>query len=317
MFLGIEIAKKVVNTARVIIFSLLIISCSLDDSELTDQINADNEKIEAYLTANNINATKDNSGIYYQELSTNSTGTSVNNNDVLYILYTIQTLDGKILEQSSDSIAVPFYHNYQSVIPLGLDYGMQLMKSGEKFRFFIPSTLAYEEYSNSNFFDAYTNFIMDVELVEIKNKASIYLEEKDKIRSFLDQKDLDDENLENDLYYSVIKEGRGKRPSPKSSVTINFVRKYLDGTIIEQTSSSPITFQLSNNEAVEGLERGILKMKEGGKALVIMPSRLGFDESLQVFPTKLRTHLLKDKIIFSSVEPFSPLIYEVELLQVL
>ncbi|UII29137.1 FKBP-type peptidyl-prolyl cis-trans isomerase [Fulvivirga maritima] len=305
MFLNNDKEYKGRIVGIIIIFFLLTTSCSLEDSELADQINNDNDEIVGYLEANNIDATKDNSGIYYEELTTNSTGTTVNNNDVLYILYSMRTLDGTLVEESSDSIAIPFYHNYQSVIPLGLDYGVQLMKNGEKFRFYIPSTLAYEEYNNTSFFGPFTNFIMDVELVEIKSKAEVYLEETEEIQTYLSQENLDEEgSIETDLYYKETQRGNGKSPSQHSTVTINFVRKYLDGTIIEQTNSSPITFQLNNNQAVEGLERGILKMREGGKALLIMPSRLGFDESLQVFPTALRANLIRDNLIFSSVRPF-------------
>ena len=67
---------------------------------------------------------------------------------------------------------------------------------------------------------------------------------------------------------------------------------------------------------IEGFEEGIELMQEGEKALLIMPSNLAYGESFQVVPAQIREDLIDKELIRESVEPFSPLIFEVELVDV-
>ena len=300
----------------IICIALLLHSCS-DDSDLAVQMDADNSRISNYLAENSISAVRDGSGVYYEVLETNPQGEAVNNDDVLSIAYSIKTLDGELLEESYDSASTLIFHNFQSVVPIGLDYGLDLMRVGEKFRFYIPSTLAYNSYSNS-LFETSTNFIAEVTLLSIQSKTDIYNQELNLIRNYLYQEQVIDNGdaYQQDLFYREVEKGTGKAPNSSSTVSINFTRKYLNGTIIERTNSSPVTFQLNTGQAVEGLEMGILKMQEGGKAMLVMPSKLGFGESLQVIPKKIRTDLLRENLIYSTVAPFTPLIYDVELVKV-
>lgn len=80
------------------------------------------------------------------------------------------------------------------------------------------------------------------------------------------------------LQYREIYVGQGKTPEPRQKVTINFIMKLEDGTVIEDTYKSgiPMTFVLGNKDAIEGLEEGVSNMRVGGKRELIVPPELGF-----------------------------------------
>ncbi|MFN3307191.1 MAG: FKBP-type peptidyl-prolyl cis-trans isomerase, partial [Candidatus Kapaibacteriota bacterium] len=84
-------------------------------------------------------------------------------------------------------------------------------------------------------------------------------------------------------------------------VTINFIMKLEDGTIIEDTYKSgiPMTFVLGNRDAIEGLEEGVATMRVGGRRKLIVPPELGFG-----------THS------YRGIPPNSKLIIEVELMKI-
>ncbi|MCX7908616.1 MAG: FKBP-type peptidyl-prolyl cis-trans isomerase [Ignavibacteria bacterium] len=103
------------------------------------------------------------------------------------------------------------------------------------------------------------------------------------------------------LQYSDVYEGRGEMPKPRQRVTINFIMKLEDGTIIEDTYKSgiPMTFTLGNKDAIEGLEEGVSTMRVGGKRILIIPPELGFGAHS-----------------YRGIPPNSKLIIEVELVKV-
>jgi hypothetical protein len=57
-------------------------------------------------------------------------------------------------------------------------------------------------------------------------------------------------------------------------------------------------------------------MREGGKALLIMPSKMAFGKSVQVIPQKLREDWVEDESIQPLAKPYTSVMYEVELLKV-
>jgi FKBP-type peptidyl-prolyl cis-trans isomerase len=61
---------------------------------------------------------------------------------------------------------------------------------------------------------------------------------------------------------------------------------------------------------------GLKMMHEGEKATFILPSSLAFGASTAVLPEILRDDLVEKQLIPNEVRPFSPLIYEVELIKV-
>lgn len=310
--------KQVMLRTLLSIFLIFPFLVSCEESEYEKIVEQDDVRIRTYLEENNINATKDQSGIYYEVLSENASGEPVEVNKVVSLFYKMSTLDGSLVDSNMGSLnPVMFGHDYNHLIPQGLDYGVNLMRSGEKYRFYIPSHLAYDNYGNTDFFDANSIFIIETEVADVQSADEVNSAELDSIERYIARESLQNvEAFSSGLHYKTLEPGEGDTPNEFSLVAINFVRKYLDGTVIESTGNDPVTLQLSAGQAVEGLEEGLLQMKEGEKALLMMPSDIAFGTSLQVLPTSLRDDLVKENIINAKVEPFSPVMYEVELVEV-
>ena len=206
--------------------------------------------------------------------------------------------------------------DYYSIVPQGLYYGIGMMKTGEEYCFYMPSWLAYSQYSTESF-DSYSNFIIDVKVLSHTDKSELNNKEIDSIKNYVAHTDRDFEQTDDGLFYHEIEEGTGSTPVENSTVTFNFTRRYLDSTIIASTmGGDPVTVTLNKGEAVKGLEEGLLKMKEGGKALLIMPFNIGFKQSVCVVPESIQQNLFDKGFVFTSVLPFSIIMYDVELVKV-
>jgi peptidylprolyl isomerase len=75
--------------------------------------------------------------------------------------------------------------------------------------------------------------------------------------------------------------GYGNFPKQGQRVTINFIMKTEDGTVIEDTYQSkiPMSFILGKKDAIQGLEEGVATMRVGGKRILKVPPELGFGAS--------------------------------------
>jgi FKBP-type peptidyl-prolyl cis-trans isomerase len=103
------------------------------------------------------------SGLQY-EIIEEGTGEKPGENDVVKVHYDGKFVDGDLFD-SSYSRGYPVEFALDEVVP-GWMEGMQLMKTGSKYRFYIPSELAYGPYGNGPI-PPYSTLIFEVELIEI------------------------------------------------------------------------------------------------------------------------------------------------------
>lgn len=302
------------NSAFMTLCLALFLSSCLDlkDSAYDKQNAADDQKITRYLSDNHIEAVKDFSGFYYQVLTPNATGADLAGNDVVDFNYKISLLDGTVVEDSmaAKKPAQLKLLNY-SIVPQALDKGISLMKVGSKFRFYIPSNLAFGDYRSSKF-PSNSILVADVQVLKKQSETDVEVAQLDSIDHYVHAKYTNFQKLSSGLYYVENAVGTGNKPQFGERVIINMTRKYLDGTVIKSVNG--LNLILGANQAVQGLEEGIMQMRRnGGKAVLIMPASLAFKQSLCLLPQKIRAELLADELITSEVLPYSIVEYEVEL----
>lgn len=106
------------------------------------------------------------SGLQYEVLTPGTGTTSPSATANVTVHYKGTTLDGKEFD-SSYSRGEPATFPLNRVIP-GWTEGVQLMKEGAKYRFYIPSELAYGEQGAGRDIGPNATLIFDVELIKIQ-----------------------------------------------------------------------------------------------------------------------------------------------------
>lgn len=146
------------------IFYLFVLSVSIMGC-LNDELNTFEPQTEAdivsYLEANDINATKTNTGLYFLE-EEEGTGENPTINSNVTVAYKGYLLNGTTFDQSS-STGISF--NLNQVIT-GWAIGIPLFKEGGKGKLFIPPSLGYGNQSIGNIPPG-SVLVFDIHLISI------------------------------------------------------------------------------------------------------------------------------------------------------
>ena len=159
--------KKILLLITMIVCGLGLTSCSKDDDN--DPIVSYEENLkkgQEYLAENakREGVTVTNSGLQYEVLQEGE-GKSPSATDVVKCHYEGRLIDGTVFD-SSYKRGEPSEFALNQVIK-GWTEGLQLMKEGSKYRFYIPYYLAYGSRGVGNI-PPYAALIFDVELIEVK-----------------------------------------------------------------------------------------------------------------------------------------------------
>lgn len=127
--------------ALVIFVFALFVSCN--DSEETDYVIKNEEEIAAYLAANNLDAEKSPSGLYYI-VNDEGTGERPTPNSNVTVAYKGYFTDKKVFDQS-DADGISF--NLQQVIG-GWTEGITYFKEGGSGILLVPAALGYGNSDN-------------------------------------------------------------------------------------------------------------------------------------------------------------------------
>ncbi len=107
------------------------------------------------------------SGLQYEVLQEGDGTTKPKATDVVQVKYTGKLLNGTVFDSTDKNGGAPSDINLSNVIP-GWTEGIQLMSKGAKYRFYIPSDLAYGDQGAGGASPGGSTIIFVVELVNIK-----------------------------------------------------------------------------------------------------------------------------------------------------
>jgi FKBP-type peptidyl-prolyl cis-trans isomerase FkpA len=301
-------------------FCCLMSSCiKKEDTTQDKQAQADDATIQQYLKAKNESAVTQTLGAYtyYSKvLTANPDGQATKALDIVEIYYTVSTLNGNGFDSvkvGSSPVKFQLLTQAGAIAPVGLDAGISLMRKGEKFRFYLPSVLAYGSYSYSADFPSNSNIIVDVEVVNILTTSQEIAVENQAIKKYIaDNAIIGADSLGAGFYYQKTVDGTGNTPATGQTVKVAYVGKYLDGTIFDQTGTGSFSFAVNSNKVIVGFNDAIAKMKKGEKGKIFIPSNLAYGSGLQIIPKRIRPDLVTKQLISNEILPFSILIFEVE-----
>lgn len=98
------------------------------------------------------------------------------------------------------------------------------------------------------------------------------------IQKFVMRSGLNYEKSESGLYYLIEKEGEGEFIKFTDEVSFRYTGKLLSGKTFDgRYKRTPITFEVS--KLIEGWKEGMMYLKKGGKAKLIVPPTLGYGDN--------------------------------------
>jgi FKBP-type peptidyl-prolyl cis-trans isomerase FkpA len=148
-----------------------------------------------------------------------------------------------------------------------------------------------------------------------KMEESRLQKEQDDIRAFITAKNIGVMPTESGLYFLEITPGSGESIREGDTVTAHYAAMFISGEIFETTKQetamkndifdssmtyAPFRFIQGDTLLIPGWNEGVALMKRGGKARLLLPSALAYG----------------DHGVEGLVPPFTPLIYEIEILEV-
>lgn len=266
---------------------IIIQSCNKED----DRIEEEKVKLQEYLEANNYSGIEPtSSGLYYVVL-TESDGASPQISDYVKIKFTGSLVDGTVFETSDSTLAVsegivredklygPAKFSLENIGIPGLREGLMLMNEGGESKIIIPSNLAFGG-TDYGIIPPYSTLIYDVELLDVISDPEEH--EQQLLNSYIEENEYTGiEPTSSGLYYIEQEAGTGDLPGDNDIVRVHYVGSLIDGRIFDQSKSesesgSPLVINMSSTNVIPGFIEGVSKMRENGKARIIVPWNLGY-----------------------------------------
>ncbi len=156
---------------------------------------------------------------------------------------------------------------------------------------------------------AYYTSVMDV----VKKEAQ--KAEPGKIQKYIKDNKLNVTKTDSGLYYAVTKPGAGDKPVAGDTVVVNYTLKLASGKAVETSVKSdavkyklpvnpmnpykPIRFPIGQKGMIKGWDQGMQLLNKGAKATLVIPSSLAYGAQGN-----------------QQIQPYTPLIFDVELVDI-
>lgn len=298
-------------------------ACVSSESELEVAIQRDMQRIRDFLQRNNIDAIESQLGYFYRKVETNESGQQIVNNDILGVYYEIRTIDGQLIESYLDENKPPriYAHTDSGLVPRGINFSSGIAREGETLELFIPSHLAYGGYSFQQLIQPNSNLVVRITFSTIFTQAQINGMEVEMIQDFIETQELEDfRETSAGLYIRTVKEGSGDRVAESGNL-IRFEYSISQMDVSNpfanlQANANSFQIRINNQENQAFLNLSLLGTKVGEEIEVILPSRLGFGATTQVFPFAIRQDLFNRGLLPELARPFEPLLFKARIVSI-
>lgn len=100
------------------------------------------------------------------------------------------------------------------------------------------------------------------------------------IKDYMTKNKLQGTHSKSGMYYVEVKKGEGARAAAGNTVKVHYTGKLIDGTVFDSSHGrgEPLAFPLGKNKVIRGWEEGIANMNKGGKAILLIPSSMGYGQ---------------------------------------
>lgn len=120
--------------------------------------------------------------------------------------------------------------------------------------------------------------------------------------NYINSQSIKAERTREGVFFTVHREGVGKEPQQGDYVKIRYVGKLLNGkTFDESPQNAPFAFQIGRQQVIEGWDIALQKLRVGAKVTLYVPAKFGYGAAG----------------IGDIIAPNTPLMYDIELLEIL
>jgi FKBP-type peptidyl-prolyl cis-trans isomerase 2 len=308
--------------ALITLFALGSCFPTLED-DLNQAIERDDRLLKEYLQRNNLTPIETQLGYFYSKDSENPTGAQITNGDIVGAYYEIRTIDGQLIESYLDESkpARLYRHLEGGLIPRAINFASGLAKTGESFTLYIPSYLAYQDYSYQQLILPNSNLVVKVKYVAKFSETELQAYEDGQIQSYLTANALTGyEKSEEGIHIKTLSEGasEGTASIDGSIVRIEFKISYMgsETAILESTPSTPTQITVGTSSNLKFLNLTLKGVKKDAEYEMLVPSHLGFGQSPQVFPFVIRRDLFDKGFVTQVVRPYEPIYFKVKVVEI-
>ena len=188
-------------------------------------------------------------------------GQTVAAGDTVAVHYTGSLTDGTVFDSSYERGEPIEVKVGAGMVIEGWDKGLLGLVEGGKYRLSIPSAMGYGPYGAGGVIPPNADLVFDVEIVKVTKP-----ETRATTPAFTG------------LGVEELIPGTGRTVAAGDTVAVHYTGSLTDGTIFDSsyTRGEPIEVKVGAGMVIEGWDKGLLGLVEGGKYRLSIPSAMGY-----------------------------------------
>jgi len=153
---------------------------------------------------------------------------------------------------------------------------------------------AYDVKSEADMQAFYEEAMAKEQAKAAERAKTLLVEEAKTIEAYISKNNLKAQKTESGLYYVIEKEGTGEATTPGTTLSVNYAGYLITGALFdtsypdlakannmfsEERPYEPLPVNVGMGQVIPGWDEGLMLLKKGSKAKLIIPSPLGYGES--------------------------------------
>ncbi|QDH77994.1 peptidylprolyl isomerase [Echinicola soli] len=314
--------KRVLTTAFVVSLAALMSSCLQDkETEYQKQVKRENQELANYISQNGIDAEQSSAGYYYTREEDVEDGQKFNDDDIIGIYYEMETLDGSFIDSHTEEDGAPIKFKYdvgqQTLAPIAVNSSVSLAELGETLVLYVPSYLAYSDYSYGQLFPQYSHMKITVHFEKIFAPQEVAAIEDNMIQEYIAQENLEGfEKVEDGVYVRVVDAGDENSEASKNGNTLGFTFEMFalgEEDPFSKVTDNTVTTKLGDEDNYQFLNIGFKDLHKGAEVEIISPSASAFGNTAQVLPDAIREDYYEKGFLSVILRPFTPVLFTAEI----
>lgn len=218
--------------------------------------------------------------------------------------------NGSKLPKAEQPLKIPII---KSLYKGDIYQGLSMMHVGDSAKFFTSADSVFRKLFRMtklpSYADSTSDFYFSIKLVGVKTPKQLRKEESAKMailqaqeikerNAYLKQHKINTKPTADGLYVIFKKPGHGPHPKVGDLVNVQYTGYLLNGKKFDSSRDhgKPFKFTLGKHQVIAGWDEGIVKLRKGGTATLIIPSSLAYGARNM-----------------GPIPPFSTLVFDVEL----